>query len=148
VALTSRVAAGALAGVVVAGTLMTPALARWRATGTGTGTAPTSTAAARVVTLTLATAPGKTVKASGTAGTAAPYSTTVTVVLCKDNTWPCPAARVAATLTATAVSGSPSYTATSGNLNGILVYGQATQIQSNGGSGWKDYSPTAGPVTP
>ena len=145
-ALTSRLTAAALAGTVLAGTLMSPALAWWRASGTGAGTVPTSAAAPRVLTLTLASAPGKAVRASGAAGTAAPYGTAVTVVLCRDNTWPCPAARVAGTLTATAAPGSPSYSVLSGNLNGVTVYGQATQTQTT--SGWKDRSTIAGPITP
>jgi hypothetical protein len=144
-ALTLRVGAVALAGVAVAVAMANPASAYWRATGHGTGTVPTSAAAPKLITLTLAQGTGHSVKASGTAGFASPYNPAVTVVLCKDNTWPCPAARIAATLPATAGSGTPSFTVASGNLNGTTVYGQASQVEV---SGWKDYSTIAGPITP
>jgi hypothetical protein len=144
-ALMFRAGAVALAGVAAAVAVTSPALGYWRATGQGAGTVSTNAAAPRLITLTLTTGTGHSVKASGAAGFAGAYNSTVTVVLCKDNTWPCPTARIAVTLTATAASGSPSFTTASGNLNGITVYGQASQLEV---SGWKDYSSIAGPITP
>jgi hypothetical protein len=141
----SRLGTAALAGVLIAGATANPALARWKAVGTGTGTVPTSAGTTKVITLTVALAAGKTLKATGTAGITAAYSTAVTVVLCKVNTWTCATGNIAATLNTTAASGSPSYSVTSGNLNGITVWGHAVQTET---SGWKDYSSISGSVTP
>jgi hypothetical protein len=145
-ALMSRTATAALAGVLVAVTMAAPVLARWSARGAGTGTVSTSVGTTKVITLTLAVAAGKSVRGSGNAGITNAYSATITVVLCKENTWPCPTAQIAAALTATAAAGSPSYTTSqSGNLNGVAVWGRAVQTEI---SGWKDYSSIAGPLTP
>jgi hypothetical protein len=144
-ALMPRACAAALAGVAVAAAMANPASGYWRATGQGSGTVPTNAAAPRVITLTLAVGTGQRVNASGTAGFASPYNPTVTVVLCKENKFPCATAQIAATLTATAGSGTPSFSVMSGNLHSITVYGQASQLEV---SAWKDYSTIAGPITP
>jgi hypothetical protein len=144
-ALMLRAGAVVLAGVAVAAAMANPAFGYWRASGQGSGNVYTNAAAPKLITLTLTLGTGHTVKASGTAGFASPYNSSITVVLCKDNTWPCPTARIAATLTATAGSGTPSFTVASGNLNGITVYGQASQLEV---SAWKDYSSIGGPITP
>jgi hypothetical protein len=131
-----------VAALTLAGVAVQPAQAYWQAAGRGTGTVPTATAAANVLTLQLAaTGMGHAVKASGKAGTGSPYATSVTVVLCKANSFPCTSANGATTLTATVNAGT--YAVNSGNLNSWpAVYGQATQLQT---SGWRDYAnaPTA-----
>src|SRR5206468_4104747 len=102
------------------------------AQGTAKLSVLTKAGAARVITVTLAIS-GHSVKASGTAGTTSAYNTAVTVVLCKDNfAVPCASNRIAATLTATAGATTPSYTTgSSGNLNGVQVYGRATQSETS-----------------
>jgi hypothetical protein len=139
-----RTAAAALAGVALAAVATNPASAYWRATGSGSGTVTTSTGATKVITVALSSGTGRSIKATGAAGLSPTYNPAVTVTLCKVNSWPCPAASVAATLTATATAGTPSYTASSGNLNGVTVWGQASQLET---SGWRDYSTIAGPIT-
>lgn len=136
-ALTRRSVAATLAGLALAGAVASPAQAYWRANGSGTGTVPTAAAAANVLTLQLAaTGSGHTVRASGRAGSGSPYATSVTVVLCKANSFPCTAANGATTITATVSGGN--YTVTSANLNSwAIVYGQANQLQN---SGWRDYA--------
>jgi hypothetical protein len=141
VALIRRTIAAALAGVALAATSVAPASAYWRASGQGAGTATADPAEPRLLTLTLTNGTGHTVKGSGTAGLTPKYLTAITVVLCRtDTTWPCPAGSTIATLTATAGTGSPSYTTNSSAqlANGTQVYGMASQMQA---SGWKDYSP-------
>jgi hypothetical protein len=133
-----------LAGLLIAVSTAGTAHAYWRASGTGTGTVPTKAGVASVITLSPLTVSSHKVTASGTAGISAGYNTSVTVVLCIVNTWPCPAGKVAATLTATASTGTPSYTKQSGNLNGLTVWGRASQVET---SGWTDYSAAVGPVT-
>jgi hypothetical protein len=144
-ALIRRTAVAALAGVALAAAAVTPASAYWRASGGGAGTVAVSAAAPRLLTLALTNGTGRSVKASGTAGYNAPYNAAVSVVLCRvQTTWPCPTASIAATLTTTAGPGAPSYSVSSGNLNGITVWAMASQAQA---SNWKDYSTVAGPIT-
>lgn len=132
------VAAGA--GIVLAAVAASPALARWSASGRGSGTVPT---VANVLTLDLtATGSGHAVKASGKAGSVSPYATSVTVVLCKVNSFPCSNANGVTSLTAGVTGGS--YSVTSGNLNGwTTVYGQASQSQ---GPVWRDTANAPAPV--
>lgn len=145
-ALTRRTVAASLAGLALAGAAAQPASAYWHTTGRGTGTVATATAAPRVITLTLSTQ-GNRIGASGAAGTTTPYGTapvTVTVVLCRENTWPC--SSVAATLTATASSGTYSALTPGGtSFKNVTVYGLASQTQT---AGWTDYSVVPPPVTP
>lgn len=141
-ALTRRTVAAMLAGVALAGAAALPAQAYWKATGHGTGTVPTATASPKLVTLTLTPVSGKKVIASGSAGSTAAYGTTVKVVLCSVNIWPCQS--IITTLTPTVSSGA--YSVQTSPLNGNpVVYGLASQVQT---AGWPDYSVVAGPVTP
>lgn len=143
-ALTRRLLATALAGSFLAAAGTAPALAYWHATGRGTGTVPTAAAAANVITLQLVPAgTGHAVKASGQAGSTSAYLNSVSVVLCKSNTFPCTNGS-AITLTATVTAGA--YSVTSGNVNTLgTVYAQANQVQT---SGWRDYSAVAGGFNP
>jgi hypothetical protein len=145
-ALTRRAAAATLAGLALAGAAASPAHAYWHSAGQATGSVPTAAAAPNVITLTLSTAQGNRINAAGNAGTSTVYGSpaTVTVVLCRTNTWPCPS--IAATLTITAAAGAYTVlTPTGTNFKNVTVYGRASQTQS---SGWIDYSAIAGPLTP
>lgn len=147
-ALIRRTAAATLAALALAGAIAPPAQAYWRATGSGTGTVRTAGGVAKVITLSL-TAQGNRFQAAGKAGTssafgAAPF--TVTVVLCKTNTWPCPPASVVTTFPITATAGAYSgMTPTGASYKGVRAYGMASQTQS---TGWTDYSASDGPTTP
>ena len=136
--------AATLAALAVAGAVAQPAQAYWPATGTGTGTVRTSSGVAKVLTLTLAAnAKNGKVTVSGNAGTGTGYGSTVSVVLCAVNTWPCPTASTLVTQPALSTTGG-TYGFTSGSLSGSTVYGAATQAET---SGWTDKA-FAGPVNP
>jgi len=142
-ALTRRTVAATLAALALAGAAAQPAQAYWHATGQGTRTVPTSSGVTKVLTLSLNIKPNSKVSAFGNAGTGAGYGSTVSLVLCSVNTWPCPTGSILANQPSLSTSGG-TYSFTSGNLSGSSVFGAATQSET---SGWTDKA-FAGPVNP
>ncbi|WP_433297743.1 hypothetical protein ACQP2F_41770 [Actinoplanes sp. CA-030573] len=147
-ALIRRTAAATLAALTLTGAIAAPAQAYWHTGGTGSGTVRTAGGVAKVITLNL-TAQGNRFQAAGKAGTSSAFGTapfTVTVVICKTATWPCPSASVVTTLALTATAGAYSgMTPTGVSYKGVKAYGMASQTQS---TGWTDYSAPDGPTTP
>jgi hypothetical protein len=148
-AMIRRTMAATLAALALAGTAAQPAQAYWHAKGTGTDTVRVASGDARAVTLTLSTQ-GNRYAVSGSVGRTSAFGNapfTVNVVFCSiSTTWPCPTTSIVTTLSVTTNTGSYTGMTPSGvSYHGIKAYGMASQTQT---SGWTDYSPVAGPVTP
>jgi len=107
-ALIRRTVAATLAALALAGTAAQPAQAYWHATGQGTRTVSTSSGVTKVLTLSLNIKPNSKVSAFGNAGTGAGYGSTVSLVLCSVNTWPCPTGSILANQPSLSTSGGTS----------------------------------------
>lgn len=143
-ALIRRTVAATLAALTLAAAAARPAQAYWHSNGRATGTVSTAAGATKVLTLTLTanTKNGK-VTVAGNAGTGAAYGSTVSVVLCSVNSWPCASGSVLANQPSLSTTGG-TYGFTTPSLSGNTVYGLATQAET---SGWTDKA-FAGPANP
>lgn len=94
---------------------------------------------------TITTGSGHTVTVTGTASHATGDTLSVTVILCKANSFPCTVPNTAAALTPSVNGGTGAWTTTSGNVSGSQIWARATQTDAANNTGT---SGVAGPVTP